>query len=130
MSEHNEEPVDRPEVHESEVGQESSSQDETIPENHTENSQQEPDPEPQEIQSPNDPNQEKYKDDPIVDVSPAFRELSDLQERGIVSPFKAAKLWSKYKDAFQMLESKRKHGEDLLLQVNTHKSRLQPVSNF
>jgi len=71
--------------------------------------------EPQEIESPTDP--DKFTENAIVDVSPAFKELSDLQERGVVSPFKAAKLWSKYKDAFQLLESKRKRGEDLLIQV-------------
>jgi len=63
--------------------------------------------------------------DAIVDVSPAFQELADLQERGVISPFKAAKLRAKYSEAFGLLEEQRKLNEDLLISAKNATEKLE-----
>jgi hypothetical protein len=85
------------------------------------------DEEAEEIQPPAQSSHEIEEDiqtDAIVDVSPAFQELADLQERGVISPFKAAKLRAKYSEAFGLLEEQRKLNEDLLVSAKNATERL------
>ena len=49
-----------------------------------------------------------------VDVEPALHELVDLQDKGLITPFKAAKLRSHFGQAFDRLEQERKIGKQLL----------------
>lgn len=51
--------------------------------------------------------------------------ISDLQERGVISPFKAAKLRAKYSEAFGLLEEQRKLNEDLLVSAKNATERLE-----
>jgi len=75
-------------------------------------------------QSSHDVMEGDIQTDAIVDVSPAFQELADLQERGVISPFKAAKLRAKYSEAFGLLEEQRKLNEDLLVSAKNATERL------
>jgi len=76
-------------------------------------------------QSSHDVMEGDIQTDAIVDVSPAFQELADLQERGVISPFKAAKLRAKYSEAFGLLEEQRKLNEDLLVSAKNATERLE-----
>lgn len=51
--------------------------------------------------------------------------ILDLQERGVISPFKAAKLRAKYSEAFGLLEEQRKLNEDLLVSAKNATERLE-----
>lgn len=63
--------------------------------------------------------------DQITDVKPAFQELTELQERGVITPYKAAKLRAKYSEAFELLEEQRKRNQDLLVSAKNASERLE-----
>ena len=55
--------------------------------------------------------------------------LSELQEQGVISSFKAARFRAKYAEAFQKLEKERALGEKLLNDAKDASEQLEGTTN-
>ena len=62
-------------------------------------------------------------------TEPALDELAELQERGLITPFKAAKLRAYYGQAFERLEEERTIGKRLLQSAKVNRG-LQSLSVY
>merc|ERR1739838_985344 len=82
-------------------------------------------PETQPSPEPNQQTQQQTSTDVVVDIEPAYDELVELQERGLITPFKAAKLRAHFGQAFDRLEQERKIGKQLLQSAKDSSDKLE-----